>query len=68
MPFPSMNSHEAILKEVSVPFKSEKQRRFMWKNHPVLAQRWSDQYGSKAIRKEAYKKLKANAKSTSNSR
>ena len=58
--YPSMNSHEAILKEV-MPFKSEKQRRYLWKNNPVLAQSWSDKYGSKAIRKEAYKKLKKNA-------
>jgi len=60
---PSMNSHEAILKEVpDVPFKSEKQRRYLWKNNPVLAQRWSDKYGSKAIRKQAYEKLKEKKK------
>ena len=30
-----------------MPFKSEKQRRFLWKNHPDIAQRWADKYGSK---------------------
>jgi hypothetical protein len=30
-----------------MPFRSEKQRRFLWKNHPDIAQRWSDKYGSK---------------------
>jgi hypothetical protein len=26
-----------------VPFKSEKQRKFMWAKHPGIAQRWSDE-------------------------
>ena len=43
-----------------MPFKTEKQRRYLWKNNPVLAQRWADKYGSKAIRKQAYEKLKKN--------
>lgn len=30
-----------------MPFKSEKQRRFMWKYHPKIARRWSKKYGSK---------------------
>jgi hypothetical protein len=33
----------------------------LWKNHPVLAHRWSNEYGSKAIRDKAIKKMKANA-------
>jgi len=41
-----------------MPFKSEKQRRYLWKNHPVLAHRWANEYGSKAIREKAIKKLK----------
>lgn len=41
-----------------MPFKSEKQRRYLWKNHPVLAQRWADKYGSKPLHQAAYKKLK----------
>lgn len=31
-----------------MPFKSEKQRRFMWKKHPKIAKRWAKKYGSKA--------------------
>jgi hypothetical protein len=30
-----------------MPFKSEKQRKFLWKNKPELAKKWSDKYGSK---------------------
>lgn len=41
-----------------MPFKSEKQRKFLWANYPALARKWSDQYGSKAIRKKAIKKIK----------
>lgn len=26
-----------------MPFESEAQRRFMWKNHPDIAQRWVDE-------------------------
>lgn len=34
-----------------MPFKSEKQRKYLWKNNPKLAQKWADKYGSKARRK-----------------
>lgn len=30
-----------------MPFQSEAQRRFMWANHPQIAQRWANEYGSK---------------------
>jgi len=30
-----------------MPFKSEKQRRYLYANEPEVAQRWSDKYGSK---------------------
>ena len=30
-----------------MPFKSEKQRRYLWKNHPKIAREWTDKYGSK---------------------
>jgi len=30
-----------------VPFRSEKQRRFLWANHPDIARRWTTEYGSK---------------------
>ena len=29
-----------------MPFKSEKQRRYLWKNHPEIAQRWENLYKS----------------------
>ena len=30
-----------------MPFRSEKQRRYLWKNHPKIAKDWTDTYGSK---------------------
>ena len=30
-----------------MPFKSEKQRRFMYAKHPDIAERWTEKYGSK---------------------
>jgi hypothetical protein len=27
-----------------MPFVSEAQRRFMWKNHPEIARRWAHEY------------------------
>lgn len=29
-----------------MPFKSEKQRRFLWAKHPEIAKRWTAEYGS----------------------
>jgi len=36
-----------------MPFKSEKQRRFMWWKHPEIAKRWTEKYGSKIKKKSA---------------
>ena len=59
MPSPDMGSMNPILKEIpDVPFKSEKQRRYLWKNNPSLARLWTEKYGSKVVRQKAYKKLK----------
>ena len=30
-----------------MPFKSEKQRRYLWANEPEIARDWSEKYGSK---------------------
>jgi hypothetical protein len=30
-----------------MPFKSGKQRRFMFANHPRIASRWAKKYGAK---------------------
>lgn len=35
-----------------MPFKSEAQRRFLWKNHPEIARRWAKEYGSKMPQSE----------------
>ena len=29
-----------------MPFRSEKQRRYLWLKHPEIARRWSKEYGS----------------------
>lgn len=33
-----------------MPFKSEKQRRFLWAKHPEIAEKWTKKYGSKIKR------------------
>ena len=30
-----------------MPFKSEKQRRYLWANEPKIARDWADTYGSR---------------------
>ena len=30
-----------------MPFKSEKQRKYLWANEPEIARDWTDTYGSK---------------------
>lgn len=32
-----------------MPFKSEKQRKFLWLKKPDLARKWTDKYGSKIV-------------------
>ena len=39
-----------------MPFRSEKQRRWLWKNEPDIAQKWSDKYGSKPKKSSKKKK------------
>lgn len=34
-----------------MPFKSEKQRRFMWANHPGIARRWANEAKRKKKKK-----------------
>jgi len=38
-----------------MPFRSEKQRRYMWMHHPEIAKRWTKKYGSKVVKKAAKK-------------
>ena len=40
-----------------MPFQSEKQRRFLWKKHPDIASRQSNEHGSK-IKKGKFPKKK----------
>lgn len=35
-----------------MPFKSEKQRRYLWMHHPKIAKRWAHKYGSKIRKKK----------------
>ena len=30
-----------------MPFKSEKQRKYLWANEPEIARDWTDTYGSR---------------------
>ena len=41
-----------------MPFKSEKQRRYLWKNEPKIAKEWTKAYGSKPVGKKKKKKEK----------
>ena len=34
-----------------MPFQSEKQRKWMWMNKPKMAQKWTDEHGSKPVNK-----------------
>lgn len=29
-----------------MPFRSERQRRYLWAKHPEIAERWTKEYGS----------------------
>jgi hypothetical protein len=40
-----------------MPFKSIKQRKFMWAKHPDIARKWIDKYGSK-IKKMVKKSMR----------
>jgi hypothetical protein len=32
-----------------MPFRSERQRKYLWSQKPSLARRWTDKYGSKVV-------------------
>jgi hypothetical protein len=38
------NSRASFLTGYAMPFKSEKQRRFLWSEHPDIAKRWAHEY------------------------
>jgi hypothetical protein len=39
-----------------MPFKSVKQRKFMYAKHPDIAKRWTKKYGSKVVKGKARRK------------
>mgnify|MGYP006909287388 CR=1 FL=1 len=41
-----------------MPFRSEKQRKFMWSQHPEIARKWTKKYGSKIVPKKKRKWVK----------
>ena len=45
-----------------MPFKSEKQRRYLYKNEPAIAKKWTKKYGSKISKPQKRKEGKIMAK------
>ena len=43
-----------------MPFRSEKQRRYLWKNEPKIAKEWTKAYGSKSVKKRKKQKGEKN--------
>ena len=38
-----------------MPFKSLKQRKYMWAKHPDIAKRWTKKYGSRISKRKTRK-------------
>ena len=38
-----------------MPFKSEKQRKYLWLKHPKIAKKWTAEHGSKIKKKKKNK-------------
>jgi hypothetical protein len=47
-----------------MPFKSEKQRKHLWSEHPEIAERWTEEYGSKPVPKKQKPRSKKSKKRT----
>lgn len=41
-----------------MPYKSEKQRKYMHAKHPEIAAKWDRKYGGKVVKKTGSKKKK----------
>ena len=41
-----------------MPFKSEKQRKYLWANEPEIAKDWTEEYGSTPVKKRAVVQFK----------
>jgi hypothetical protein len=35
-----------------MPFKSEKQRKYLWANEPAIAKKWTQEHGSTPVHKK----------------
>ena len=44
-----------ILESQDMPFRSEKQRKYLFAKKPEIAKKWSKKYGSKIIKKRKKK-------------
>ena len=43
------------LENLEMPFRSEKQRKYLFAKKPTIAKKWSKKYGSKIIKKRKKK-------------
>ena len=41
-----------------MPFRSEKQRKFMYSQHPEIARKWSKKYGNKIVKSKTGRSAK----------
>jgi hypothetical protein len=41
-----------------MPFKSVAQRRYLWAKHPKIARKWTNESGSKIVKKASKKAAK----------
>ena len=39
-----------------MPFRSVKQRKYLFANHPKLARKWASKYGSKPVKRKRRKR------------
>jgi len=46
------------------PFRSEKQRKYLWMKHPEIAKKWTKEHGSKIVPSKKNKKKKSKNKSS----
>ena len=44
------------LENLEMPFRSEKQRKYLFAKEPAIAKKWTKKYGSKIIKKKKRKK------------
>ena len=44
-----------------MPFRSVRQRKWMWKNKPEMAKKWTKEHGSKIVKSKKTKKRKKRA-------